>query len=268
MRSVTGHEKKPFDKGTFLSSRRSSSSTFNNANALRGIHINISSDPFQHRIPPYIQRLWQESKLRKHLSVWKRRLTKRYQQSGWLEATVVGVCIFMGCLVLLIHVGFFSGKKYQDWQHDHYHADKLDEVDLLDKVYSNEGRAQTTAILLLRNNNKQGIESVLEQLCQYDMFASFTIWNDDPNLNMTIDVWIKTVAFFFLIIETNVFGSIIPIDDPCARMHTKSVGCDKHACSTWYFSKVLCMSTGKNTVLLFSRYPIAETATSFKKYIC
>lgn len=188
MRSTVGNEKQPFGKHSFLSSRRSSSSTFGNASTLRGIRINISSDPFQHRIPPYIQRLWQESKLRRHLSVLKRRLTKRYQQLGWLETTAVGVCIVMGCLVLLIHVGFFSGKKYQDWQHDHYHADALDEVDLLDKVYSDEGRAQTTAILLLRHSNKQDVESILDQLCQYDMFATFTIWNDDPSLNMTIDV--------------------------------------------------------------------------------
>jgi hypothetical protein len=196
MRSVSGHEKKPFGKSTFLSSRRSSSSNFHNANAIRGIHINISSDPFQHRIPPYIQRLWQESKLRKHLSVWKRRLTKRYQQSGWLETALVCVCVFMGCLVLLIHVGFFSGKKYQDWQHDHYHADVLDEVDLLDKVYSGEGRAQTTAIFLLKDNNKQDIESILEQLCQYDMFATFIIWNDNPSVNMTMDVCILCFFFF------------------------------------------------------------------------
>jgi hypothetical protein len=196
MRSVAGHEKKPSfgqqppqqSGNFFLSSRRASTSSSNNSNnnTLRGIHINISSDPFQHRIPPYIQRLWQESKFRKHLSVGKRRLIKRYQQSGWLETVILGVCVFSGCVFLLVHVGFFSGKKYQDWQHEHY-SEALDEVDLLDKVYPDEGRSLTTAIILL-NKEQDNSQPILKQLCQYDMFSNFIIWNDDPNMNMTIDV--------------------------------------------------------------------------------
>ncbi|CAO3615817.1 unnamed protein product [Mucor hiemalis] len=124
MRSVSGQEKSSSQK-SFLSSRRTSTSS--NSTPLRGIHINISSDPFQHRIPPYIQRLWQESNLRRHLSIWRRRLVKRYQHSGWLEIVVLSVCIFSSCILLLVHVGFFSGKKYQDWQNDHYNK-ALDEV--------------------------------------------------------------------------------------------------------------------------------------------
>lgn len=186
MRSVAGHEK-PFGQKFFLSSRRQQQQ--NNNNNLRGIHINISSDPFQHRIPPYIQRLWQESRLRKHLSVWRRRLTKRYQQAGLIELIFIAICLFAGCIVLLVHVGFFSGKKYQDWQQEHY-SDPLDEVDLLDKVYPDEGRSQTTAVVLLKN--QKDVESttrpILEQLCQYDMFSKFIVWNDDPTVNMTMDV--------------------------------------------------------------------------------
>ncbi|KAF1797967.1 hypothetical protein V8B55DRAFT_1452183 [Mucor lusitanicus] len=192
MRSVADHEK-PFGQKIFLSSRRQqqphSSSSNSSNNSLRGIHINISSDPFQHRIPPYIQRLWQESRLRKHLSIWRRRLTKRYQQAGVVELVLVAVCVFAGCIVLLVHVGFFSGKKYQDWQQEHY-SDPLDEVDLLDKVYPDEGRSQTTAVVLLKTQNE--LEStarpILEQLCQYDMFSKFIVWNDDPTVNMTLDM--------------------------------------------------------------------------------
>lgn len=186
MRSVTGHEK-PFGQKFFLSSRRPSTS---NSNSLRGIHINISSDPFQHRIPPYIQRLWQESKLRKHLSVWKRRLIKRYQLSGWLETAILTTCIFSACIFLLVHVGFFSGKKYQDWQLEHYSGDTLDEVDLLDKVYPDEGRSLTTSIILLKNEREleNTVKSILSELCHYDMFANYIVWNDDPNVNITIDV--------------------------------------------------------------------------------
>ncbi|CEP14417.1 hypothetical protein [Parasitella parasitica] len=182
MRSTAGHEK-PFG---FLSSRRQQQQTGNNN--LRGIHINISSDPFQHRIPPYIQRIWQESRMRKHLSVWRRRLAKRYQQAGLIELVFISICLFAGCIVLLVHVGFFSGKKYQDWQQEHY-SDPLDEVDLLDKVYPDEGRSQTTAVVLVKDQRQ--IEStarpILQQLCQYDMFSKLIVWNDDPNTNITID---------------------------------------------------------------------------------
>lgn len=189
MRSASGHEKSSSQK-SFLSSRRTSTST--NSTPLRGIHINISSDPFQHRIPPYIQRLWQESKLRKHLSVWRRRLIKRYQHSGWLEIIVLSVCIFSSCILLLVHVGFFSGKKYQDWQNDHYNK-ALDEVDVLDKVYPNEGRSLTTAIIVTNNNEGEQVQPILKELCQYDMFANFIIWNDDPDHNMTLSM-IETVG--------------------------------------------------------------------------
>ncbi|KAL7308976.1 hypothetical protein PS15m_011115 [Mucor circinelloides] len=195
MRSVADHEK-PFGQKIFLSSRRQqqqqqqhSNHNSNSSNNLRGIHINISSDPFQHRIPPYIQRLWQESRLRKHLSIWRRRLTKRYQQAGVIELVLVAVCLFAGCIVLLVHVGFFSGKKYQDWQQEHY-SDPLDEVDLLDKVYPDEGRSQTTAVVLLKNQKEldSTTRPILEQLCQYDMFSKFIVWNDDSTVNMTMDM--------------------------------------------------------------------------------
>jgi hypothetical protein len=198
MRSVAGHEK-PLGQKFFLSSRRQQQQ--NSSNNLRGIHINISSDPFQHRIPPYIQRLWQESRLRKHLSVWRRRLTKRYQQAGLIELIFIAICLFAGCIVLLVHVGFFSGKKYQDWQQEHY-SDYLDEVDLLNKVYPDEGRSQTTAVVFLKNQGD--IESttrpILEQLCQYDMFSKFIVWNDDPTVNMTMDV---SCAFLKVLINVN-----------------------------------------------------------------
>ncbi|KAL7323035.1 hypothetical protein PS15p_210995 [Mucor circinelloides] len=195
MRSVADHEK-PFGQKIFLSSRRQqqqqqqhSNHNSNSSNNLRGIHINISSDPFQHRIPPYIQRLWQESRLRKHLSIWRRRLTKRYQQAGVIELVLVAVCLFAVCIVLLVHVGFFSGKKYQDWQQEHY-SDPLDEVDLLDKVYPDEGRSQTTAVVLLKNQKEldSTTRPILEQLCQYDMFSKFIVWNDDSTVNMTMDM--------------------------------------------------------------------------------
>ncbi|KAI7881199.1 uncharacterized protein EV154DRAFT_523519 [Mucor mucedo] len=178
---------KPFGQKFFLSSRRPSSSS--SSNSLRGIHINISSDPFQHRIPPYIQRLWQESKLRRHLSVWKRRCIKRYAASGWLELVVLATGLFSACIILLVHVGFFSGKKYQDWQMEHYN-DPMDEVDLLDKVYPDEGRSLTTSIILLQNEQalEETVKPILSELCQYDMFAHYIVWNDDPSLHITIDM--------------------------------------------------------------------------------
>lgn len=191
MRSTSGHDK-PFGQKFFLSSRRPSNSS---SSSLRGIHINISSDPFQHRIPPYIQRLWQESRLRKQMSVWKRRLINRYQLSGWIELAVLATCIFSACVFLLIHVGFFSGKKYQDWQLEHYSGDPLDEVDLLDKVYPDEGRSLTTSVILLKNEQEleTTVKAILSDLCQYDMFDNYIVWNDDPNTTITIDVSIPLI---------------------------------------------------------------------------
>jgi hypothetical protein len=172
----------------FFSSRRTNNS------GLRGIHINISSDPFQHRIPPYIQRLWQESKVRRYLSLSKRRLVKRYYQAGWLQLALVSAGLFFSCIILLVHVGFFSGKKYQDLHHDHFHQDKeLEEIDLLEKVYPDEGRGQTTAIIFLSQGNDQvqidsNIKPILQQLCQYDMFATLTVWNDDSKNAISLDM--------------------------------------------------------------------------------
>lgn len=191
MRSAAGHGQK-----LFLSSRRPSNAT--SQSSLRGIHINISSDPFQHRIPPYIQRLWEESKLRKHLSVWKRRLIKRYHQSGWLESIILAGCVFSACLFLLIHVGFFSTEKYQE----HY-SDGLEEVDLLDKVYPDEGRALTTTIIILNNQGdlEGSVKPILAELCQYDMFANYIVWNDDPTIKIDTDV--KYNTFFLKWVNTN-----------------------------------------------------------------
>lgn len=186
MRSASGHEKK-----FSLSSRRPSTSSTSQS-SLRGIHINISSDPFQHRIPPYIQRLWEESKLRKHLSVWKRRIVKRYHQSGWLETILLATLVISSCLFLLIHVGFFSTEKYQE----HYN-ETLEEVDLLDKVYPDEGRALTTTIILLNHEKEldEKVKPILVELCQYDMFSNYIVWNDNPNLKINIDVSIRVFLF-------------------------------------------------------------------------
>ncbi|KAI8375795.1 hypothetical protein BD560DRAFT_445621 [Blakeslea trispora] len=182
MRSLVNNEK---SSGHILSSRRQTHQSSPSSD-LRGIHINISSDPFQHRIPPYIQRLWQESKLRRHLSLWKRRLAKRYEKLGWVEIALAAVIIVGSCVILLIHVGFFSGKKYQDWQLEHYYNDGLDEVDLLDKVYPDQGRQQTTAIVLIKHEPDEA-KVIVEQLCQYDMFSMITVWNDDPTKTYTLN---------------------------------------------------------------------------------
>ncbi|KAG1499985.1 hypothetical protein G6F47_006212 [Rhizopus delemar] len=152
-------------------------------NSLRGIQINISSDPFQHRIPSYFQRVWQESKLRKWTSVVKRRCIKRFQQSNWIELGLVGLSVFAGCMLLLVHVGFFSGKKYQDWQQDH-EVDVLEQVDLLEKVYPDEGRLQTTAVVWISQDHGS-VDDIIKDLCEYDMFNSFIIWNDNPEIQLT-----------------------------------------------------------------------------------
>lgn len=152
-------------------------------NSLRGIQINISSDPFQHRIPSYFQRVWQESKLRKWTSVVKRRCIKRFQRSNWIELGLVGLSVFAGCMLLLVHVGFFSGKKYQDWQQDH-EVDVLEQVDLLEKVYPDEGRLQTTAVVWISQDHGS-VDDIIKDLCEYDMFNSFIIWNDNPAIQLT-----------------------------------------------------------------------------------
>ncbi|KAL0078459.1 hypothetical protein J3Q64DRAFT_1766443 [Phycomyces blakesleeanus] len=99
--------------------------------------------------------------------------------------------IFFAGLFLLLHVGFFSGKKYQDWQQDHY--GRLEEVDLLEKMYPDDGRALTTAILVFQPSNpsafqheaNQNIKPILEKLCQYDMFGTIVVWNNNPEVNIT-----------------------------------------------------------------------------------
>ncbi|KAI9018023.1 hypothetical protein CLU79DRAFT_761263 [Phycomyces nitens] len=186
MRLSSAHDR-PFGSSKFSSRRQQTSGT---DLPLRGIHINISSDPFQHRIPPYLQRLWQESKIRRHLSLFRIRLQRRYQESSPLEIVTLSLGIFFAGLFLLLHVGFFSGKKYQDWQQDHY--GRLEEVDLLEKMYPDDGRSLTTAILLFKPSSQsalqqetQNIKPILEQLCQYDMFGIIVVWNNNPEVNIT-----------------------------------------------------------------------------------
>lgn len=161
---------------------------------LRGIHINISSDPFQHRIPPHLQRLWQESKARQYLSKLRARLTQRYRAASPLEMVALMVAVFLGGVFLLVHVGFFSGKKYQDWHHDHYGW--LDEVDLLDHLYPDQGQGQTTAVLIfdpkdrwqIANEANETLSPILEQLCAYNIFGAVLVWNNNPLVNVTEDV--------------------------------------------------------------------------------
>ncbi|KAI7859435.1 hypothetical protein BDC45DRAFT_496069 [Circinella umbellata] len=173
--------------------RRQASSALSDL-PLRGIHINISSDPFQHRIPPYVQRAWQESRIQEYVTEWQTRLRRRYQKASPMELLVLSLIIFASGILLLVHVGFFSGKKYQDWHYDHYGW--LDEVDLLDMLYPDEGRGLTTAVLLfdpkdqwkVAEEAKVTLSPLLDELCGYEMFGSIMIWNNNPLVNMTKDV--------------------------------------------------------------------------------
>lgn len=173
---------------------------------LRGIHINISSDPFQHRIPPYLQRAWQESRLRRYLSTARQRLLiyfaerSLFSPSSKLHIVAFAFLLCSACFILLLHVGFFSGKKYQDWQFEHYgwwQELEQQEVDLLHKLYPDQGRGQVTAVLLFDPKQEQwqvGAEAseslvpLIEQLCPYDMFASILVWNNNPKINLTVQV--------------------------------------------------------------------------------
>ncbi|ORE10545.1 hypothetical protein BCV72DRAFT_238681 [Rhizopus microsporus var. microsporus] len=75
-----------------------------------------------------------------------------------------------------------ADQTYQDWQHDHYDDSfVLEEVDLLEKVYPDEGRQQVTAIV--STFDKHTAESIVKRLCEYDMFHSFIVWNDNSNNN-------------------------------------------------------------------------------------
>ena len=181
--------------------RRQASSALSDL-PLRGIHINISSDPFQHRIPPYVQRAWQESRIQEYVTEWQTRLKRRYQKASPLELLVLSLIIFASGILLLVHVGFFSGKKYQDWHYDHYGW--LDEVDLLDMLYPDEGRGLTTAVLLfdpedqwkVAEEAKVTLTPLLDELCGYEMFGSIMIWNNNPLVNMTMDVSVVILEYY------------------------------------------------------------------------
>ncbi|KAI8093802.1 uncharacterized protein BX664DRAFT_358190 [Halteromyces radiatus] len=156
-------------------------------NKLRGIHINISSDPFQHRIPALYQ-LWQDSPWKQYTS----KLRRKYSAKMVILGLVVLVFI---CIILLRHVGFFSGKKYQDWErHDHRHGfdehadDYLDEVDLLEHMVPEAGKGLTALIIVLPQNNNNDLKDVLSSLCDYDMFGQVLIWNNDPQQQQQVDL--------------------------------------------------------------------------------
>ncbi|CAO3599213.1 unnamed protein product [Absidia cylindrospora] len=166
----------------------SSSSTRNNNNKLRGIHINISSDPFQHRIPPYLQRLWQESQWKQYASKIHR-LGRRYYATPRLkQMMIIGlVVVSCICVVLLLHVGFFSGKKYQDWERQsHRHRydsgmeEYMDEVDLLENVYPDAGKGLTALIIVLPPLPLT-ILPVLKSFCDHDIFGQVLVWNNHPS---------------------------------------------------------------------------------------
>lgn len=184
-----------------------SSSSSLRSHKLRGIHINISSDPFQHRIPPYLQRLWQESRWKQY--VLKIRLLGRRYYAGarlWQMVGLVVVSLTCICVILLFHVGFFSGKKYQDWErHGHRHlgdrregddgGEYMDELDLLDNVYPDAGKGLTALIVVLPPPSDDVLYdpvpaylSALGSLCEYDIFGQVLIWNNHyPQVNLTMD---------------------------------------------------------------------------------
>ncbi|KAI9313789.1 hypothetical protein BX666DRAFT_2029967 [Dichotomocladium elegans] len=155
---------------------------------LRGIHINISSDPFQHRIPPYLQRAWQGSRI-SHLETWIR---KRYQRATPLELLMGTIVIFMGGIYLLVHVGFFSGRKYQDWRHDH-DGRWLENIEFLDMLYPDDGLGLTTAVLVFDptdpwvagEESKKQLAPIIQDLCSNQMFKTILVWNNNPMANMT-----------------------------------------------------------------------------------
>lgn len=168
--------------------------------AFHGIQINIRSDPFQHRIPSHLNRLWQESRFRKALSRGRYRALRRYHRLTYAQriATILG--LILCCLLLLSHVGFFSGQKY-DNLHQESHENSspppppplppLNEIDLLEKVYPEDGRGQATAILL-NWSRLENMKIIIDNLCQYDMFQSIMVWNNNGAVNLT-----STVSFGF-----------------------------------------------------------------------
>lgn len=160
---------------------------------LRGIHINISSDPFQHRIPPYLQRAWQESRL----SQLQARLVKRYKRATPIELFALSVTIFLGGMYLLVHVGFFSGRKFQDWRYDHTSGSLggpwQQDVQLLDRLYPDDGLGLTTAVLLFEPKDEWSVTEdaekqlapLLEDLCDQPIMHRILIWNNNPIVNLT-----------------------------------------------------------------------------------
>lgn len=176
------------------------SSTLLSSTKLHGIQINISSDPFQHRIPTYVQRYWQESRLKQYWILLRYKCQKQYQKvRPWHIGLLITSTIIV-CVILLLHVGFFSGKQYQDWKHDH--KAYSNQIDLLENVYPLSGKGLTTLIIMVpsslyttsvttnknnKNNNNDHnhhirneiIVDILSSLCDHDIFKHIMIWNDD-----------------------------------------------------------------------------------------
>lgn len=169
--------------------------------AFHGIQINIRSDPFQHRIPSHLNRLWQESRFRKVLSRTRYRVLRRYHRATYPQriATILGL-IFC-CLLLLSHVGFFSGQRFDDLHHETHNNNPtppatLNEIDLLEKVYPEEGRGQATAILL-NWSRLENMKIIIDHLCQYDMFQNIMVWNNNGAVNLTSSVWFGFTSVTF-----------------------------------------------------------------------
>jgi hypothetical protein len=159
--------------------------------AFHGIQINIRSDPFQHRIPSHLNRAWQESRFRKILSRTRYRALRSYHRATFAQRIVTILGIIFCCLLLLSHVGFFTGQKF-----DNLHHDSIDqpvekvmptEIDLLEKVYPDDGRGQATAILL-NWSRLENMKIIIEHLCQYDMFQNIMVWNNNGAVNLTSSV--------------------------------------------------------------------------------
>jgi hypothetical protein len=159
--------------------------------SFHGIQINIRSDPFQHRIPSHLNRIWQESRFRKVLSRTRYRALRRYHRATYAQRIAIIMGLIFCCLWLLSHVGFFSGQRFDDLHHEANNnlAPKplLNEVDLLEKVYPEDGRGQVTAILL-NWSRLENMKIIIDHLCQYDMFQNIMIWNNNGAVNLTSSV--------------------------------------------------------------------------------
>ncbi|KAL1914982.1 uncharacterized protein VTP21DRAFT_7687 [Calcarisporiella thermophila] len=134
------------------------------------VHINVNTDQFVGHRPSFPLSLLRKFSRIRHGTLRKSRTHNR-------------AVVFTFAALFVLYLYFFS-----PWSRDKGSGDR--EMDLMAKIYPQDGAGQVTAVLLnwMRLKN---LKEIVQHLCKYEMFKTIMIWNNNQNVHLTREMFAK-----------------------------------------------------------------------------